>query len=56
MYGFVNFALEQLVIRNFGEEIWTKIKYDIQGLKNCILKKKNCSNCEIFNLKNLYLK
>jgi hypothetical protein len=33
MYGFVNFALEQLVIRNFGEEIWTKIKYGIQGFK-----------------------
>nr|XP_039266180.1 guanylate cyclase soluble subunit beta-1-like [Styela clava] len=26
MYGFVNYALEQLVIRNFGEEIWNKIK------------------------------
>ena len=25
-YGFVNFALEELVLRNFGEEIWSKIK------------------------------
>ncbi len=25
-YGFVNFALEELVLRNFGEEIWAKIK------------------------------
>lgn len=25
-YGFVNFALEELVLRNFGEETWNKIK------------------------------
>lgn len=25
-YGFVNYVLEELVLRNFGEEIWTKIK------------------------------
>ncbi|CAF0709052.1 unnamed protein product [Brachionus calyciflorus] len=35
MYGFVNFALEELVLRNFGEEIWTQIKkeagVDIEG-------------------------
>ncbi|XP_066954656.1 guanylate cyclase soluble subunit beta-1 isoform X1 [Macrobrachium rosenbergii] len=26
MYGFVNYAIEQLVVRNFGEETWEKIK------------------------------
>lgn len=26
MYGFVNYALEQLVLRNFGEEVWENIK------------------------------
>ncbi|XP_076826094.1 guanylate cyclase soluble subunit beta-1-like isoform X2 [Clavelina lepadiformis] len=26
MYGFVNYALEQLVLRNFGVEVWDKIK------------------------------
>nr|XP_002122297.2 guanylate cyclase soluble subunit beta-1-like isoform X1 [Ciona intestinalis] len=35
MYGFVNYALEQLVLRNFGEEIWNEIKREadlhIQG-------------------------
>uniref|UniRef100_F6YD09 Guanylate cyclase soluble subunit beta-1 n=1 Tax=Ciona intestinalis TaxID=7719 RepID=F6YD09_CIOIN len=34
-YGFVNYALEQLVLRNFGEEIWNEIKREadlhIQG-------------------------
>lgn len=25
-YGFVNYALELLVLRNFGEEAWEKIK------------------------------
>jgi len=25
-YGFVNYALEQLVLRNYGEEIWEQIK------------------------------
>lgn len=25
-YGFVNYALELLVIKTFGEEIWEKIK------------------------------
>uniref|UniRef100_H2ZCI7 Guanylate cyclase soluble subunit beta-1 n=1 Tax=Ciona savignyi TaxID=51511 RepID=H2ZCI7_CIOSA len=27
-YGFVNYALEQLVLRNFGEEIWNEIKQE----------------------------
>uniref|UniRef100_A0A1B0G2M2 Heme NO-binding domain-containing protein n=2 Tax=Calyptratae TaxID=43742 RepID=A0A1B0G2M2_GLOMM len=26
MYGFVNYALELLVLKHFGEEIWEKIK------------------------------
>ncbi|XP_046394572.1 guanylate cyclase soluble subunit beta-1 [Ischnura elegans] len=26
MYGFVNYALELLVLRNFGEELWAEIK------------------------------
>ncbi|XP_076028259.1 guanylate cyclase soluble subunit beta-1-like [Oratosquilla oratoria] len=26
MYGFVNYAIEQLVVRNFGDETWEKIK------------------------------
>ncbi|XP_056630757.1 guanylate cyclase soluble subunit beta-1 isoform X1 [Diorhabda carinulata] len=26
MYGFVNYALEVLVVKNFGEEIWERIK------------------------------
>ncbi|XP_076447120.1 guanylate cyclase soluble subunit beta-1-like [Babylonia areolata] len=28
MYGFVNYALELLVLRNFGEEAWEKIKQE----------------------------
>ncbi|OWF48957.1 guanylate cyclase soluble subunit beta-1-like [Mizuhopecten yessoensis] len=28
MYGFVNYALELLVVRNFGEETWEKIKQE----------------------------
>lgn len=27
-YGFVNYALELLVVKTFGEETWEKIKYD----------------------------
>ncbi|XP_022914557.1 guanylate cyclase soluble subunit beta-1 [Onthophagus taurus] len=30
MYGFVNYALELLVIKTFGEEIWEKIKKDAE--------------------------
>lgn len=26
-YGFVNYALELLVVNSFGEETWEKIKY-----------------------------
>uniref|UniRef100_A0A8D8TAP2 Guanylate cyclase soluble subunit beta-1 n=1 Tax=Cacopsylla melanoneura TaxID=428564 RepID=A0A8D8TAP2_9HEMI len=28
MYGFVNYALELLVLKSFGEEAWEKIKHD----------------------------
>lgn len=28
MYGFVNYALELLVLRNFGEDAWKKIKHE----------------------------
>ncbi|GFS53639.1 guanylate cyclase soluble subunit beta-1 [Nephila pilipes] len=30
MYGFVNHALEILIVRNFGEEMWEKIKAEAQ--------------------------
>ncbi|KDR07449.1 guanylate cyclase soluble subunit beta-1 [Zootermopsis nevadensis] len=30
MYGFVNYALELLVVKTFGEEIWEKIKKDAE--------------------------
>lgn len=29
-YGFVNYALELLVLKNFGLEIWEKIKWVIK--------------------------
>ncbi|KAK8721333.1 hypothetical protein OTU49_012831, partial [Cherax quadricarinatus] len=30
MYGFVNYAIEQLVVRNFGDDIWEDIKREAE--------------------------